>query len=201
MSVLIGGVKSLDAWQSIPVVERTKVKGFSPDEPIWYPQKIKVSSPCSATTAVRPDSSRAFSATTARLGRTGDHQLPNSTSKIFSLQTSAGYRVLISNANPGVGRRQLHLSISDDGLTYRQMARLDIPSPNRRRCSIRMRSSTTDIADHILAEQEIVGDFKVPFSEIEAVRKASASKAESRHATIAPANMLRSDAEPTHAGM
>ena len=40
-----------------------------------------------------------------------------------------GYRVLVSNANPKIGRRELHLATSDDGITFTRMARLDIPSP------------------------------------------------------------------------
>ena len=54
---------------------------------------------------------------------------PNSTSKLFTLQTSRGFRVLVSNANPAVGRRELHLAISEDGRQFTRLARLDIPSP------------------------------------------------------------------------
>jgi hypothetical protein len=54
---------------------------------------------------------------------------PNSSSKLFSLRTEAGTRLLISNANPGVGRRELHLALSEDGLVFTKMVRLDIPSP------------------------------------------------------------------------
>jgi hypothetical protein len=35
---------------------------------------------------------------------------------------------LISNANPNLGRRELHLAVSKDGLVYTKMARIDIPS-------------------------------------------------------------------------
>lgn len=129
VSVLIGGVKSLTEWQSVPVVERLKVKGFSPDEPIWYPQAEK------GIVALFRDnggSQRLFRAFSSDNGQTWSTpaitNFPNSTSKIFSLQTSAGDRVLISNANPALGRRQLHLSVSKDGLVFRQMALLDIPS-------------------------------------------------------------------------
>ena len=130
VSVLIGGVKSLTEWQSVPVVERTKVKGFSPDEPIWYPQKDK------GLVALFRDnggSQRLFRAFSSDNGQTWSTpaitNFPNSSSKLFSLQTSTGMRVLISNANPNVGRRQLHLSISKDGLVFKHMALLDIPSP------------------------------------------------------------------------
>jgi hypothetical protein len=36
--------------------------------------------------------------------------------------------LLISNANPAVGRRELHLSVSTDGDVFTRMARLAIPS-------------------------------------------------------------------------
>jgi hypothetical protein len=53
---------------------------------------------------------------------------PNSTSKLFTLQTSRGFRVLISNANTAIGRREMHLAISEDGRVFTRMSRLDIPS-------------------------------------------------------------------------
>ncbi|MBC7820718.1 MAG: exo-alpha-sialidase [Planctomycetaceae bacterium] len=130
VSVLIGGRKSFDDWQSFPVVERTAVKGFSPDEPIWWSQ------PDGSLTALFRDnggSNRLFHATSTDNGRTWSKPVlsnfPNSTSKIFSLRTSNGVRVLISNTNPSVGRRELHLSMSKDGATFTRMARLEIPSP------------------------------------------------------------------------
>lgn len=130
VSVLIGGVKSFDDWQSLPVVERMAVKGFSPDEPIWWAQ------PDGSLVALFRDnggSNRLFHATSADNGRTWTRpaltNFPNATSKIFSLRTSNGVRLLISNANPNVGRRELHLSMSKDGATFTRMARLDIPSP------------------------------------------------------------------------
>ena len=54
---------------------------------------------------------------------------PNATSKLFSMQTSRGFRVLALNANPTVGRRELYLAISLDGRHFTQLALLDIPSP------------------------------------------------------------------------
>jgi len=53
---------------------------------------------------------------------------PNSTSKLFTLKTSRGYRVLVSNANPKLGRRELHLAMSRDGISFDRLVRLDIPS-------------------------------------------------------------------------
>lgn len=54
---------------------------------------------------------------------------PNATSKLFTLKTSRGFRVLVSNANPAIGRREMHLAVSRDGLTFTRLMRLDIPSP------------------------------------------------------------------------
>lgn len=128
--VLIGGQKGIDAWQSYPVVACGKIKGFSPDEPIWWPQ------PDGSLTALFRNNgtlSRLFRAVSTDQGRTWSSPVatnfPNAASKLFSLQTSAGYRVLISNANPSAGRRQLHLSISEDGVVFTRMALLVIPSP------------------------------------------------------------------------
>ena len=54
---------------------------------------------------------------------------PNASSKLFSLKTSRGYRILVLNANPNIGRRELHLAVSRDGRTFTRLARLDVPSP------------------------------------------------------------------------
>lgn len=130
VSMLIGGVESLDNWESIPVVKRLQLKGFSPDEPIWWQQPDK-----SLVALFRDNggSQRLFRATSNDQGRTWSTPVmtnfPNATSKIYSLLLSNGARILISNANPMIGRRHLHLSVSSDGLTFTRMARLDIPSP------------------------------------------------------------------------
>lgn len=132
VSMLIGGRKALDDWQSFPVVAITGVKGFRPDEPVIW---------------VRPDASlvglfrdnggsqRIFHATSKDSGRTWTQparsNFPNATSKLYPMQTSRGYRVLVSNANPGVGRRELHLSVSPDGRKFTRMALLDVPTPPR----------------------------------------------------------------------
>ena len=128
--VLIGGQKGLDDWQSFPVVERRGVPGFSPDEPIWWAQPDK-----SLMALYRDNggSNRIFRSVSTDDGRSWtlpvQTNFPNSTSKLFSIQTSDGRRLLISNANPKLGRRELHLSVSGDGLVFNRMARLSIPSP------------------------------------------------------------------------
>lgn len=128
VSMLIGGTKGIDDWKSFPVIERNKVKGFSPDEPIWWQQPDK-----SLIGLFRDNggSQRLYRAVSKDNGQTWSlpvlTNFPNSSSKIFSIQTSAGYRVLLSNSNPSLGRRHLNLSISEDGAIFTRMARLDIP--------------------------------------------------------------------------
>jgi hypothetical protein len=138
VSMLIGGVTSFDDWQAFPVVERGRIKGFSPDEPIWWevPAKTAANPAGSRLVALFRDnggSSRLFRAFSTDQGRTWSlpalTNYPNSTSKIYSLVTSQGDRLLIGNANPKLGRRELHLALSTDGLTFTRLARLDIPSP------------------------------------------------------------------------
>ncbi|MCA9174811.1 MAG: exo-alpha-sialidase [Planctomycetales bacterium] len=130
VSILIGGDSGLDRWEAYPVVRLNEVKGFRPDEPIFW---LLPDQRLSALFRDNGGSQRLFHSTSADLGKTWSTprltNFPNSTSKIFSLTTSRGYRVLISNANPKWGRRQLHLSISDDGTHFTRMAQLDVPAP------------------------------------------------------------------------
>jgi hypothetical protein len=132
VSMLFGGVKSLDDWRDAPVVDRkTAIREdkFSPDEPVCWelPDGTLVG-------AIRDNggSGRLFRTISKDHGQTWSHpektNYPNATSKLFTLQTSRGYRVLISNANPEVGRRELHLAISDDGLSFTRLAKLEISS-------------------------------------------------------------------------
>ncbi len=130
VSVLIGGRKALDDWQVFPVVKIGEVKGFRPDEPIFWPL------PDNSLYALFRDnggSQRLFHSVSRDQGHTWDtpaiSNFPNSSSKLFSMQTSRGYRVLVLNANPAIGRRELHLAVSKDGKTFTRLARLEIPSP------------------------------------------------------------------------
>lgn len=130
VSILVGGKKSLTDWQAFPVVGRLEVKGFIPDEPILWPL------PEGKWSALYRDNSgtrRLFHSVSSDGGRTwtlpARTNFPNATSKLFSMQTSSGVRVLVSNANPGLGRRELHLSLSRDGQTFTRMAKLKVPSP------------------------------------------------------------------------
>jgi hypothetical protein len=130
VSMLIGGQKSLADWASFPVVGVRDVQGFRPDEPIFWPLSDKT---LFALYRDNSGSQRLFHSTSEDGGRTWGTPLitnfPNATSKLFSIQTSLGYRVLVLNANPNVGRRALHLAISEDGRQFTRLALLDIPSP------------------------------------------------------------------------
>lgn len=134
-SMLIGGVKALDDWQNVLILDYIKSlkvpekKRFFPDEPIWYPLQGQ-----NLVALFRDNggSSRLFRAFSTDMGRSWSKPVatnfPNATSKTFTLQTTRGDRVLINNANPKMGRRQLMLSISQDRLVYTRMLVLDIPS-------------------------------------------------------------------------
>ncbi len=130
VSVLVGGKNSLSDWQAFPVVRRGEVEGFSPDEPIFWPLS---DDSLFALYRDNSGSQRLFHSTSNDLGRTWTlpqkTNFPNATSKLFSLRTRRGDRVLISNANPELGRRQLHLSVSRDSRVFRRMAVLEVPTP------------------------------------------------------------------------
>ena len=131
VSVVVGK-DGIDKWESVRVVDRLKAvreTKFSPDEPIWWAQ------PDRSLVALFRDnggSNRLFRSTSTDGGKSWTRpektNFPNATSKLFSLRTSVGTRVLISNANPKVGRRELHVSSSADSETFTRTARLDIPS-------------------------------------------------------------------------
>jgi hypothetical protein len=131
VSMLIGGTKALNDWQAFPVVDRMEAvrsSKFSPDEPVWWEQQDGA-----IVSAIRDNggSLRLFQSVSRDHGRTWSAPVktnyPNATSKLFTLQTSRGFRVLVSNANPKVGRREMHLAVSQDGLTFTRMALLGIP--------------------------------------------------------------------------
>lgn len=130
VSMLIGGRTSLEDWQAFPVVRMDEVKGFRPDEPIFWPL---ADGTLYALFRDNGGSQRLFHSLSRDQGRTWETprltNFPNATSKLFSLKTSRGDRVLVLNANPQAGRRELHLAISQDGKVFTRLARLDIPSP------------------------------------------------------------------------
>jgi hypothetical protein len=129
--MLVGGEPALSDWLSIPVIQRMEVPGFVPDEPIWWEQDDQ-----SLVSLYRDnmESGRIFWSTSKDSARTWTTPVktnfPNATSKLFALKTSSGCRVLILNGNPAVGRRDLHLATSKDGLVFRQLYKLSIPPPD-----------------------------------------------------------------------
>jgi hypothetical protein len=129
VSVLIGGVKKLDQWDNVFIMDFFKNKVLKPDEPIWWSIDNKT---LSAVFRDNAGSGRLFRAFSMDQGRSWSPPIktnyPNATSKVFSMQLSNGLRVLVGNANPKVGRRQLLLSVSKDGLVFTRMFLLDIPS-------------------------------------------------------------------------
>jgi len=133
VTMLFGGMKSLSDWRAVPVVDRLKAvrtSKFSPDEPVCWEQPDGT-----LIAAIRDNggSGRLYRTVSTDHGATWSESVitnyPNATSKLFTLKTSRGYRVLVSNANPRIGRREMHLAVSDDGITFTRMMRLDIPSP------------------------------------------------------------------------
>ncbi len=130
VSVLIGGRKAIDDWQSFPVVGVGEVEGFRPDEPIFWPLQ---NGELFALFRDNGGSQRLFHSTSSDQGRTWDTPVltnfPNSSSKLFSSKTSRGHRVVVLNANPKIGRREIHLAVSTDDRTFTRLARLDVPSP------------------------------------------------------------------------
>lgn len=133
VTMLFGGVKSLGDWRVAPVVDRLqamRTSKFSPDEPVCWEQPDGT-----LIAAIRDNggSGMLYRTVSHDHGTTWSEAVitnyPNATSKLFTLTTSRGYRVLVSNANPRIGRREMHLAVSDGGVTFTRMMRLDIPSP------------------------------------------------------------------------
>lgn len=127
--MLAGGVKAVDDWQSFPVIKRLEVPKFSPDEPVWWQL------PDGRLHALFRDnggSSRLYQSFSSDDGRTWSRpqitNYPNASSKLFPMRLQSGKWILISNANPKWARREMYISLSDDGLTFNKMARLVIPS-------------------------------------------------------------------------
>jgi hypothetical protein len=130
VSMIIGGRAALDDWRSYPVVNRGEVAKFSPDEPIIWQLPDKT---LFALFRDNGGSLRIFQSLSTDKGKSWSKPVmsnfPNTSSKIYSMATSRGYRVLVSNAHPKAARRELYLSVSTDGRKFTRMARLEIPSP------------------------------------------------------------------------
>lgn len=133
VSVLVGGQDSISDWKVFPIVDVQAVPGFRPDEPIFW----ELNDDDGTLFALFRDnggSQRLFHSRSSDHGRNWTTprltNFPNSSSKLFSLRTSQGHRLVILNANPSAGRRELHLAISRDDRVFTRMARLDVPSPD-----------------------------------------------------------------------
>ncbi|MDZ4286593.1 MAG: sialidase family protein [Prosthecobacter sp.] len=127
VSMLIGGVKSPLDWQATPISAYAAPDGFRPEEPDWW------TLPDGRLLGLFRDNGRShrfYRALSTDNGRAWTvpekTNFPDATSKFFGLRTSAGYYVLISNANPA-RRNPLCLSTSEDGLTFTRLSRLPIP--------------------------------------------------------------------------
>jgi len=172
-SMLIGGIKALDDWRSFPVVKSLQIKGFSPDEPHWY------EIPGNKLLALIRDnggSGRLYHSVSADNGQTWStpvvSNFPNATSKFFSIRTSKGYRVLVSNANPKIGRRQMHLSISGDGVVYTRMALLDIPMPKAATLQYpHVMEHEGDLLIAFSRTKQMIEMLRIPLSELDALRE------------------------------
>ena len=174
VTMMIGGVKAFNDWQTVPVVKVDYRKSkFRPDEPVWYVAQDK-----SLVALFRDNggSQHLFHATSQDNGRNWSTpaatNFPNTSSKLFSLETTLGCRVLISNANPPKGRRFLHLSLTEDGKVFRRLAELaipDVPVGNLQYPHAIEHDGHVFITFSRNKNQSEV--FKVPLSEIENLRK------------------------------
>jgi hypothetical protein len=116
---LVGGVKSLDDWQSFPVFgSNSKLKAEEPDWWILPDQNL---------IAVFRDNGgsgflhRSFSTDDGRTwSRPVKTNFPDATSKVSGLRLSNGRYALVSNPNPKK-RDPLTLSISGDGMVFTKM--------------------------------------------------------------------------------
>ena len=116
---LVGGVKSLDQWESFPVLG--SASDLKAEEPDWWIL------PDNSLAAVFRDNRRSgflYRAFSTDDGRTWSKPVktnfPDATSKISGLRLKDGRYVLVSNPNPRK-RDPLTLSISNDGLVFTKM--------------------------------------------------------------------------------
>jgi hypothetical protein len=124
-SMLVGGRDALDRWTVSPVA--VPKDGAKLEEPFWWQL------PDGNLVALFRDNSRSnrlYRAFSTDAGATWSTPVrtnfPDATSKFNALRTSAGFYVLVSNANPA-RRNPLCVSVSRDGLVFRGMARLPLP--------------------------------------------------------------------------
>lgn len=117
---LVGGVKSIDQWESYPVLgSSSKLKA---EEPEWWVLPDKKS--LQALFRDNAGSGFLYRSFSTDDGRTWSEPVqtnfPDATSKIVGVRLSDGRYALVSNARPRK-RDPLVLSISDDGMVFTKM--------------------------------------------------------------------------------
>ncbi|MBL9199851.1 MAG: exo-alpha-sialidase [Opitutaceae bacterium] len=118
---LIGGVKRLDDWTSVPVVGGGGDIALKAEEPIWW------ALPDGNLQALFRDNGRSgyiFRSFSTDNGRTWSNPVktnfPDARSKLHGLRLRDGRYVLVSNANPKK-RDPLTLAVSRDGMVFDQL--------------------------------------------------------------------------------
>ena len=119
---LIGGVKGLNQWESIPVVSGAGGDiTLKAEEPIWW------ALPDGNLMALFRDNGpsrylyRAFSTNNGRTWSTPvQTNFPDARSKLHGLRLRDGRYVLVSNSNPKK-RDPLTLAVSEDGMTFNSL--------------------------------------------------------------------------------
>lgn len=116
---LVGGIKSIDDWESFPVLGSESE--LAAEEPLWW------TLPDGRLAALFRDNRKSgflYRSISSDNGRTWSRPVktnfPDAASKIHGFRLSDGRYVLVSNANPKA-RDPLVLSLSDDGLVFNQM--------------------------------------------------------------------------------
>lgn len=123
VSVMTGGVTAFNDWQIRPLASYNE--NGRPEEPYWYVLPDRRS----LVGLIRDNgrSGRLLRTFSSDNGRTWSPMVrtnfPDATSKFFVLQTSRGYYVMVSNANPR-RRDPLTLAVSNDGLVFSHLFEL-----------------------------------------------------------------------------
>ncbi|HOX02170.1 MAG TPA: exo-alpha-sialidase [Candidatus Paceibacterota bacterium] len=120
VQLLIGGVKALDQWTSIPVVAKGE-SSLRAEEPIWWtlPDQNLI-----ALFRDNDGSKYLFRSFSTDNGRTWSKPVktnfPDATSKLYGMRLSNGSYALVSNSNPK-RRDPLTLALSDDGMVFNRL--------------------------------------------------------------------------------
>jgi len=88
------------------------------------------------------------------------------------MRLASGAWLILSNANPKWARREMYLSLSEDGVTFTKMARLEIPSA---KATTFQYPHAIEHDGHLLIvfsqKKERSEVLKVPLAQIEALRQ------------------------------